>query len=226
MTVAELYDFLRAQYADRKGFAWYDRGDPAFVSDLQAQQWRIVSAPGDVAVCSVAGFWSLDLDNPAAVIAAADRPLGVGEYFVTLTPQGAGQTGLTAEDSGSIKVNLAALVRVRPALYHDAGIARITGRTIPREQLAAESVQAGKQAAQTARDNQRAAAQASEIGSFGVSDLAVPVGNLAASIVSAIARGLGLGAAAFLGQLPPVVIVIGTVGVAALGVYAVKKAVD
>ena len=60
MTVAELYDFLRAQYADRKGFAWYDRGDPAFVSDLQAQQWRIVSAPGDVAVCSVAGFWSLD----------------------------------------------------------------------------------------------------------------------------------------------------------------------
>lgn len=226
MTVAELYDFLRAQYADRKGFAWYDRGDPAFVSDLQAQQWRIVSAPGDVAVCSVAGFWSLDLDNPAAVIAAADRPLGVGEYFVTLTPQGAGQTGLTAEDSGSIKVNLAALARVRPALYQDAGIARITGRTIPREQLAAESVQAGKQAAQTARDNAKADLQASKVGEFGLPDVTIPIGNLAAAIVAGVSRALGLGAAAFLGQLPPVVIVIGTVGVAALGVYAVKKAVD
>lgn len=226
MTVSELYDFLRAQYADRAGFAWYDRGSPAFVSDLNFKAWRIVRAPGDVAVCSVAGFWSLDLDNPAAVIAAADRPLASGEYFVTLTPQGAGVMGLTAENSGPIKVSLEQLARNRPALYQDAGIARITGRTIPREQLAAESVQAAKQAAQAASDNQRAAAQASEVGSFGVSDLAVPVGNLAASIVSAVARGLGLGAAAFLGQLPPAVIVIGAVGVVGLGAYAVKKAVD
>jgi len=93
MTVSELYDFLRAQYADRAGFAWYDRGSPAFVSDLNFKAWRIVRAPGDVAVCSVAGFWSLDLNNPAAVIAAADRPLASGEYFVTLTPQGAGVMG-------------------------------------------------------------------------------------------------------------------------------------
>ena len=59
-----------------------------------------------------------------------------------------------------------------------------------------------------------------------MSDLAVPVGNLAASIVSAVARGLGLGAAAFLGQLPPVVVVLGAVGVVGLAAYAVKKAVD
>jgi len=226
MTVEELYDFLRAQYADRKGFAWYDRGDPVFASDLQFKQWRIVSAPGDVAVCSVAGFWSIDLDNAAAVIAAADRPLGVGQYFVTLTPQGAGAMGLTAENSGPIKVNLEALARVRAALYQDAGIARMTGRTISREQLAAESVQAGKQAAQTARDNAKADRQASEVGEFGLPDVTIPIGNLAAAIVAGVSRALGLGAAAFLGQLPPVVIVIGTVGVAALGVYAVKKAVD
>lgn len=226
MTVSELYAFLRSQYADRAGFAWYDRGSPAFASDLNFQTWRIVRAPGDVAVCSVAGFWAINLDDPAAVIAAADRPLASGEYFVTLTPQGAGAMGLTAENSGPIKVSLEQLARNRPALYNDAGIARITGRTIPRAQLAAESVQAAKQAAQTARDNQRAAAQGSEVGAFGVSDLAAPVGNLAASIVSAVARGLGLGAAAFLGQLPPVVVVLGAVGVVGLGAYAVKKALD
>jgi hypothetical protein len=223
MTVADLYDFLRAQYADRKGFAWYDRGNPAFVSDLRVQQWRIVRAPGDVAVCSVAGFWSIDLDNPAAVVAAADRPLASGEYFVTLTPQGAGQTGLTAEDSGPIKVSLEALARVRPALYKDAGIARITGRTIPREQLAAESAQAGRQAAQTARDNARADRQASNVGQFGLPDVTIPIGNLAASIVEGVSRALGLGAAAFLGQLPPVVVVLSAVGVVGLGVYVVRN---
>jgi hypothetical protein len=216
--VGQLYEAARRTYAARTG-----RG---ITSDTTATEWRILEDEG---LSTVAASFAADFDlpeSPAAVLSRAARPLGSSYVYVSMLPRS--QPGTR----GPLRVRLDVLARFRPALLRDPGVRAFLGRagaTTP-DQVAAETAAAVSQAEQLRRDTAKADAQAGRVQSAQLEDLTASaemvgdfIARAAGGVVSVAARVLGSGVGAFVGALPPVLIVgLGVVTVAA-GVYAVRR---
>lgn len=215
--VDQLYLYALTTYAARTGSP---------ISSISGDGWRYLDQGGSAVLLGMIGAFDLDASDPAAVLARAGRPLGAAVPYVSTLPRtGAGRRG-------ALKVRFDTLISFYPALGRDAGIARFMGAAaaVPAAQLTAETAQGAAQAEQLRADTRRASAQADRVSTFQAGDLAAAVdgagaafGRVAGQVVGAVARIAGTGAAAFVGSLPPAVIVAAAVGVVGVAVYAVRR---
>jgi hypothetical protein len=216
--IAQLYAAARAVYGGT--------GRP-LTDDTTATEWRALHDDGlSTLAASFIGDFDLEADNPAAVLSRSSRPLGSAHVLVSVNPK------VKPGRLGPLRIRLDVLGRFRPALMRDSGIKAFLDRssaTSP-DQTAAEAVQARSQAEQLGRDTRKAAEQADRVSSFQAGDLAASaelvgdmIGRVAGGVVNVAARVLGSGVGAFVGALPPVLIVGVGVATVAAGVYAVRR---
>jgi hypothetical protein len=222
--VDQLYLYALTTYSARTGTP---------ISAISGDGWRYLDAGGSAVLLGMIGNFDLDPSSPAAVLARSGRPLAASVPYVSTLPRtGAGRRG-------GLKVRYDTLIAFYPQLGRDAGIATFMGRAaaLTPAQAQAETAQADSQAQQLRTDTARAQAQADRVSSFQAGDVAAAgemvlesladaLGRGAASVVGAVGRIAGAGAGAFVGALPPAVIVGGAVLVAAAAVYAVRRVVS
>ena len=155
-------------------FTVYDRAATAHGGPLRddplASGWRRVRDPAAARfVVENIDLFTLDPRDPAAVIAASSRYPGDRDYFTQLNPRA------PRSSWPSLFVPLRVLADAFPSLQSDNGVRTLLMRSevgFTDTQLAGERAQAESQAAQTAKDDARARAQAKKIGEFQWSDLA------------------------------------------------------
>lgn len=215
--VDQLYLYALTTYSARTGTP---------ISAIIGDEWRYLDAGGSAVLLGMVGQFDLDTSSAAAVLARAGRPLGAAVPYVSTLPRtGAGRRG-------ALKVRFDTLISFYPELGRDAGIARFMGRAASTDaaQIASETAQASSQRDQLRDDTRRAAAQADRVSTLQAGDLTAALdgagaafGRVAGQVVGAVARIAGTGAAAFVGALPPAVIVAGAVAVVGAGVYAVRR---
>jgi hypothetical protein len=212
--VDQLYLYALTTYSARTGTP---------ISNIIGDEWRQLDAGGSAVLLGMVGQFDLDPSSADAVMARAVRPLGAAVPYVTTQPR----VGLARR--GALKVRFDTLISFYPELGRDAGIARFMGLAASRD-IEAETAQASSQRDQLRADTRRAAAQADRVSTFQAGDLTAALdgagaifGRAAGQIVGFTARLAGTGAAAFVGALPPAVIVAGAVAVVGVGVYAVRR---
>jgi len=212
--VDQLYLYALTTYSARTGTP---------ISAIIGDEWRQLDAGGSAVLLGMVGQFDLDPSSADAVMARAVRPLGAAVPYVTTQPR----VGLARR--GALKVRFDTLISFYPELGRDAGIARFMGLAASRD-IEAETAQASSQRDQLRADTRRAAAQADRVSTFQAGDLTAALdgagaifGRAAGQIVGFTARLAGTGAAAFVGALPPAVIVAGAVAVVGVGVYAVRR---
>lgn len=155
-------------------FVVYDRAATAHGGPLRADPlasgWRRVRDPAAARfVVQNIDLFTLNPRDPAAVISAVSRYPGDRDYFVQLNPRA------PRSSWPSLFVPLRVLVDAFPAIQTDSGVRTLLIRSevgYTDTQLAGERAQAESQAAQWAKDDARARAQAKRIGEFQWSDLA------------------------------------------------------
>lgn len=155
-------------------FTVYDRAATAHGGPLRddplASGWRRVRDPAAARfVVENIDLFTLDPRNPAAVVAASSRYPGDRDYFVRLNPRA------PRSSWPSLFVPLRVLTDAFPPLQTDSGVRTLLMRSevgFTDTQLAGERAQAESQAAQWAKDDALARAQAKQIGEFQRSDLA------------------------------------------------------
>ena len=215
--VDQLYLYALTTYSARTGTP---------ISAIIGDEWRQLDAGGSAVLLGMVGQFDLNPTSADAVMARAVRPLGAAVPYVTTQPR----VGLARR--GALKVRFDTLLTFYPALRSDAGIARFMGLAASRDaaQLESETAQASSQRDQLGADTRRAAAQADRVSTFQAGDLTAAldgagavVGRVAGQVVGAVARLAGTGAAAFVGALPPALIVAGAVAVVGVSVYAVRR---
>lgn len=212
--VDQLYLYALTTYSARTGTP---------ISAIVGDEWRQLDAGGSAVLLGMVQQFDLDPTSADAVMARAVRPLGAAVPYVTTQPR----VGLARR--GALKVRFDTLLTFYPALARDAGIARFMGLAASRD-IEAETAQASSQRDQLGADTRRAAAQADRVSTFQAGDLTAALdgagavfGRAAGQIVGFTARLAGTGAAAFVGALPPAVIVAGAVAVVGVSVYAVRR---
>lgn len=212
--VDQLYLYALTTYSARTGTP---------ISAIIGDEWRQLDAGGSAVLLGMVGQFDLNPTSADAVMARAVRPLGAAVPYVTTQPR----VGLARR--GALKVRFDTLISFYPELGRDAGIARFMGLAASRD-IEAETAQASSQRDQLRADTRRAAAQADRVSTFQAGDLGAVLddagavfGRVAGQIVGFTARLAGTGAAAFVGALPPAVIVAGAVAVVGVSVYAVRR---
>lgn len=218
--VDQLYWYALTTYGARTGTP---------INAISGDSWRYLDAGGSAVLLGMIGNFDLDPSSPAAVLARSGRPLAASVPYVSTLPR------TRAGRLGALKVRYDTLIAFYPQLGRDAGIATFMGRAaaLTPAQAQTEAAQADSQAQQLRTDTARAQAQADRVSSFQAADLSAAgeavagaLGRGAASVVGAVGRIAGAGAGAFVGALPPAVIVGGAVLVAAAAVYAVRRVVS